>query len=65
MVRLSFDIDSAQKGNDKMENMADTKLLNFSLERSCVVVLGNKINVRQAQDKLTDNSLQLCDRDMV
>ena len=39
--RLSLDPLSAQIGNDKMEAMAETKLLDFNLDKSCIIVIGN------------------------
>jgi hypothetical protein len=42
VARLSSDIESVQTGNDKMEALAETKLLNFNLEKSGFKVIGNK-----------------------
>jgi hypothetical protein len=31
---------SAQMGNDKVETMAETKLLDFNLDKSCIIIIG-------------------------
>ena len=46
--RLAFDPVSAQMGNDRLENLAETKLLNFNLLKTCIIVLGYK----KAREKL-------------
>ena len=33
---------SAQGGNDRMENVAQTKLLNFNISKSCYTIFGSK-----------------------
>ena len=42
VARLSMDLESAQMGNDRMENMAETKLLDYNLEKSCFIVIGDE-----------------------
>ena len=64
VARMSLDIDSAQMGNDRMENMAETKLLNFNVEKSCYIVIGNKKTRKEMKDKLVSNPLQFCGADM-
>ena len=65
VARLSLDIESTQMGNNKMENMAETKLLNFNLEKSCFIVFGNKKSRQEMNDRLIDRPLQLCGVEMV
>ena len=43
--RLCTDPLSAQMGNDKLEAMAETKLLDYNLDKSCIIIMG-KANVR-------------------
>ena len=38
--RLCLDPVAAQMGNDKMEAMAETKLLDFNMDKSCYIVIG-------------------------
>ena len=52
-------------GINKMEAMAETKLLNFNLEKSCFIVFGNKKSRKEINEKLHDRPLQLCGVDMV
>ena len=40
--RLCEDPVSVQMGNDRMEAMAETKLLDFNMEKSCLIVIGKK-----------------------
>ena len=42
VARLSQDLSSTQLGNDKMESMAEYKLLDFNLKKSCFILFGNK-----------------------
>ena len=46
--RLALDPVSAQMGNDRLENIAETKLLNYNLLKTCIIILGNK----KAREKL-------------
>ena len=64
VFRLALDIESAQIGNDKMETMAETKLLDFNLDKSCFLVMGGKRPRQEIEDKLALNPLQLCGSDM-
>ena len=42
VARLSLDVASAQRGNDRMLNVAETKLLNFNISKSCYTIFGSK-----------------------
>jgi hypothetical protein len=37
VARLSADLAAVQMGNNKMETLAETKLLNYNLEKSCLL----------------------------
>ena len=65
VARLSLDLESTQMGINKMEAMAETKLLNFNLEKSCFIVFGNKKSRKEIKENLIDRPLQLCGVDMV
>ena len=40
--RFSYDPTSAQMGNDKIEALAETKLLNYNLQKTVVIIMGKK-----------------------
>ena len=64
VARLSTSLESVQMGNNKMESLAETKLLNFNLDKSCFVVIGNEKSRRMIHDQLLDNPLILCGKEM-
>ena len=64
VARLASGVKSAQAGNDRLECLAETKLLHFNSEKSCYLVLGSG---RRKQELLTDlarNPLKLCNKIM-
>ena len=65
MARLSLDIASAQTGNNRMQNVAETKLLNFNLEKSCFMVFGNYRRRSEIMHELESNPLLLNGQPMV
>ena len=40
--RMCLDPVSAQMANDRMEAMAETKLLDFNIDKSCLIIIGQK-----------------------
>ena len=38
--RMCLDPVSAQMANDRMEAMAETKLLDFNIDKSCIIIIG-------------------------
>jgi hypothetical protein len=52
-------------GNDRMENMAETKLLDYNLEKSCFIVIGDEKSRQKINDKLVIRPLTLCGANMV
>ena len=64
VARLSVDLESAQMGNNKMEAMAESKLLNYNLDKSCFLLIGNTNAKQGMQDQLSSQTLQLCGQDM-
>ena len=65
VARLSMDLESAQMGNDRMENMAETKLLNYNLEKSCFIVFGDRKARQKINEELVSRPLMLCGANMV
>ena len=52
VARLSTNLEAVQMGNNKMESLAETKLLNFNLDKSCFVVIGNEKSRGVLQEQL-------------
>ena len=48
--RMCLDAVSAQMGNDRMEAMAETKLLDFNRDKSCIIIVG-KGKARQKMEE--------------
>ena len=64
VARMSLDLESAQMGNDKMEAMAESKLLDYNLDKSCFIIIG-KIKARlEMQKQLQNCPLMLCGSNM-
>ena len=42
VARISGSIKDAQAGNDKMESLAESKLLDYNLEKSCFILMGER-----------------------
>ena len=60
IARLSGDINKAQKGNDKLEALAETKLLDFNKDKSCFIVIGKGKNKNQLDKQLKETPLLFC-----
>ena len=65
VARLADDVEAAQMGNDKMEAVAETKLLDYNLDKSCYIVIGGKIARELIEEKIDANPLTLCGVAMV
>ena len=65
VARLSLDIETTQMGNNKMEVMAETKLLNYNLEKSCYIVFGTKSVRNDMINKLKTTPLTLCGANVI
>ena len=60
VARIAFSVEAAQNGNDRMEAVAETKLLDYSLEKSCYLIVGSK-KAKEGLIKENDrNPLKLC-----
>ena len=51
IIRLCQDQIPAQFGNDRLENLAETKLLSYNLDKTCIIFMGAK----KAREKLMDD----------
>jgi hypothetical protein len=57
VARLFLDLESTQMGINKMETMAETKLLNYNLENSCFIVFGSQKLRKEIEENLIDRPL--------
>ena len=64
VARMSLDLESAQMGNNKMEAMAETKLLNYNLDKSCFLLVGKEKARNVMQQQLNSQPLTLCGQNM-
>lgn len=64
VARLSLNSHSAQSGNLRMRCVAESKLLDFNVEKSCFVVFANKKTQSKFQNELSKAPLELCNRPM-
>ena len=65
VMRLAESVESAQYGNDAMEKMVKSKVLEFNLDKSTFVIIGNKKARKALKGKLSKNPLHLCDTEML
>ena len=64
VARLSMSVQSAQSGNERMRGVAETKLLNFNLDKSGYLLFGSKKRRQEMLSQLAANPLTLCGRQM-
>ena len=57
--RQSTSFWAAQSGNNKIEAVMETKLLDFILDKSCYIVMGSKKNKLEIETELKSNPLTL------
>ena len=62
--RLADDPISVQAGNDKLEVMAETKLLDFNCSKSCYLHIGKMKHKRVFQEQLLRQPITLCGNEM-
>ena len=58
-MRLCDNPSSAQAGNDKLETLAETKLLNFNSKKTFVMFMGNKKAREKLEDDFSENPPKL------
>ena len=64
VARLASDVKSAQVGNDRLECMLKTKLLELNEAKSCFLVFGNKKKRNELAKELEQSPLKLCGENM-
>ena len=62
--RLASSIASVQSGNHRMEAMAESKLLDFNLSKSCFMVFSDKGKSDDIETDLKSNPVLLCGKPM-
>ena len=62
--RVCLDPVSAQFGNDKMEAVAETKLLDFNTDKSCFIIICKGKAKQEMQNQFSINPPQLYGKDM-
>ena len=64
VTRLAESLEAAQDGNNRMEKMAECKLLDFNFDKSCAIVIGSKKFRRVINEKYLNKPITLCNRPM-
>ena len=64
VARLATNPVSAQFGNDKMQALADTKLLDFNLSKSSYMLIGSKKSCNKFEAELVRNPITLGEQPM-
>ena len=57
--KLSNNIEAAQYGNDRMEELVDSKTLSLNLQKSAFLVIGSQKNRKKIQSQLRKTPLLL------
>ena len=63
-MRLSKNVWEAQSGNVKLEKVAETKLLDFNVEKSSFMIFGSKKGKTKIFEQLHSNPLTLCGKEL-
>ena len=64
IFRLCVDPVSAQIGNEFMDNVMETKLLDFNLDKSCFIVIGSEEANSEMKEKFKETPLTLSGKPM-
>ena len=64
ILRLSKSVYEAQSGNVKLEKVAETKLLDFNVKKSAVMIFGNKKGKADISNQLNSSPLTLCGKEL-
>ena len=64
IIRLSNTLESAQSGNDRLENVMECKLLDLNLEISGVIILGPKKGWAEILEQIRTKTLSLGNQPM-
>ena len=60
IIRAAEDLESVIDGNKRIEAMGESKILDFNLEKCCVVILGNKKFRRKIKNEMDANPIIFC-----
>ena len=64
IARLAPDLDSVREGNRRVEEMAESKLLDFNLDKSNMIIIGSKKFRRKIRDELQKSPIMFCGQKM-
>ena len=62
--RMAETVESAQDGNKRMEDLLESKCLNFNLSKSNYIIMGKSKQKKKLRDELEKNPLTLCNEPM-
>ena len=62
--RISTSLKAVQSGNDRMEAVMESKLLDFNHDKSVLIVMGSKKNKKKIDEDMKNYPLTLCGRVM-
>ena len=60
--KLSENIESVKDGNRRIEKMAESKLLDFNLDKTCIIIIGSRKFRKKINDDLKVNPIMFYDR---
>ena len=64
ICRVAVTVGDAQKGNAILESAMELKLLDFNLDKSCYLIMGNKPAKKDLKKQISSNPLKLCKHEM-
>ena len=64
IIRAAKDLDSVRDVNIRVEAMAKRKILDFNLDKCCVVVMGNKKFRKRIKHEMDANPVMFCGKPM-
>ena len=62
--RLAEDLAAVREGNDRVEKMAESKLLDFNLDKSCIVIIGKRKFRQKIERELEASPIIFCNQPM-
>ena len=60
IIRASDNLESVRDGNKRIEDMAESKILDFNLDKTCVLILGNKKFKNKIKHDIEVNPVFFC-----
>ena len=60
VARLAESLNSVREGNKRLENMAETKLLDYNIEKSNSIIIGTKKFRRSIRQEIKGNPIIFC-----